>query len=237
MDRLAQWFQVIGPKTLLDVATGGGNFIRTIQTVYDDYTSILGIDSLSYAVTTATKNFVDDDRITFRQMDANRLDLPDASYDLVMLSNSLHHLNDPQKVFEELIRVVKPGGHLLFGEMIRNDLSVRQVAHLKLHHFAARIDRYFGETHGETYTEAEILELLGALPLERVDSWRLTYQHSPVNSEDEITWLKNAVDKMLERVKDPLRKSQFQEEADEIKAYLDRHGFDSATTLMVVMRR
>jgi hypothetical protein len=70
-----------------------------------------------------------------------------------------------------------------------------------------------------------------------VDAWRLTYEHNPVNSDDEITWLKNAVDKMLERVKDPLRKAEFTEEADDIKAYLDRYGFDSATTLMVVMKR
>jgi ubiquinone/menaquinone biosynthesis C-methylase UbiE len=234
---LAQWFHTNEPKTLLDVATGGGNFIRTIQTVYHGFTSIHGIDSLSYAITTAKKNFVDDDRITFSQMNATDLTFEDASFDLVMLSNSLHHLTEPERVFQEMMRVVKPGGHLLFAEMIRNDLSIRQVGHLKLHHFAARIDRYFGETHGETYTEQEILDLLGGLPLVLEDHWRLQFEHSPVNSDDEITWLKNAVDKMLERVKDPLRKAEFTEEAEDIKAYLDRYGFDSATTLMVVMKR
>ncbi|WP_431857337.1 methyltransferase domain-containing protein [Azospirillum sp.] len=42
------------------------------------------------------------------------LPFPDASFDVVYSSNVLEHVRDPQAVIDEAVRVLKPGGQLLF---------------------------------------------------------------------------------------------------------------------------
>jgi len=237
MKRLANWLSLHQPKTILDVASGAGNFIAILKSLYDDYDSIVGIDSLAYAVNSAKKNYRDDSRISFEQMDAANLTFHDASFDLVVLSNSLHHLSDQVSVLSEMARVVKPGGYVLISEMIANDLSDAQISHLKIHHFAAKIDRYFGETHENTYTQKTILNILSAMPISIEEHWHLFYTRTGTTSDDEITWLNTTLDKMISRVNNQQLQDELKQEATEIKTYLDRYGFDSATTLIVVMKR
>jgi len=46
--------------------------------------------------------------------DLNRLPLPDASVDLIMSRSVFEHLTDPDSVYQELARVLKPGGRVVF---------------------------------------------------------------------------------------------------------------------------
>ena len=41
------------------------------------------------------------------------LDLPDASFDVVLCTQVLEHVRHPQRALAEIARVLKPGGHLL----------------------------------------------------------------------------------------------------------------------------
>jgi SAM-dependent methyltransferase len=53
--------------------------------------------------------------ITFRLMDAHRLDLPDSSMDIVFGMAVLHHL-ELERALSEIRRVLRPGGFMLFME-------------------------------------------------------------------------------------------------------------------------
>lgn len=235
MKDMAKWLEDQAPKTILDVATGVGNFVQLLASLYDEYTSIIGIDTSSYAVTSATKNFAENDRVTFQEMDGTNTTFEDASFDLVTLSNSLHHLSDPVATFEEMKRVVRADGYLLVSEMISNDLTPAQQSHLQMHHFAAEIDRYLGVTHNETYTEEKLLQILSEMPVHIQSSWPLSFPRQDGYTDEQINWLKQTLDRLVARVEDKEQNKHFQVKANQIKDYIDIHGFDSATTILVVM--
>lgn len=59
-------------------------------------------------------------RTEVRRGDATRLDLPDASFDLVLCHQLLHHVVAQEVVLGELRRVLAPGGTLLVSESCRD---------------------------------------------------------------------------------------------------------------------
>lgn len=236
MERLKQFLNTLEKPSILDVGTGGGNFIALLTSLYDGFSSIEGIDNLQIAVSTATKNF-SDPRISFKQMDAFKMDYEDDSFDLVCLSNSLHHLRDVEGIIKEMERVLKPGGRLLINEMMRDHLSSKQITHLKLHHFAAEIDRELGDSHNETFKREEIINLLKDVSsLTVIDYWDMNFEKSTENTQEEIDWLLSTIDRLSDRVKDEERRQHYKEKGDKIKEYVLKVGFESATQLLVILQ-
>lgn len=59
------------------------------------------------------------DKVNYSKQDITSIDLPDNSYDIVAFKSVIGALNDKdrqQKAFNELYRILKPGGYLLFAE-------------------------------------------------------------------------------------------------------------------------
>lgn len=59
--------------------------------------------------------------ITFLREDLHRLSLPAGKMDLVVLSQSLHHVEEPQAVLGEAARILKPGGKIVVLELMPHD--------------------------------------------------------------------------------------------------------------------
>jgi ubiquinone/menaquinone biosynthesis C-methylase UbiE len=57
-------------------------------------------------------------RVAFVQGDATRLPLKANSFDSVFMFGGIHHVNDRQKLFDEVSRILKPGGHFYFREPV-----------------------------------------------------------------------------------------------------------------------
>lgn len=236
MRKLANYLNMIAPKKILDVGTGNGNFIKMIASMYDGYTEIIGIDDIDVAVSTSQKNF-EDERIKFIKMNGYKMEFEDDSFDLVCLSNTLHHLDDIKGLFQEMERVLKSTGIIIVNEMMSNGLDRRQKSHLKIHHFAASIDRVRGDIHDETMKDVEILKTLEMnSELKIKDAWNLTFERSTENSQEEIDWLVATVDRMLTKIEDNENYDSFVKEGNKIKKYIQKNGFDSATQLMVVLK-
>lgn len=72
-------------------------------------------------------------RVEVQVGDVAKLDLPDASLDLVFCHQTLHHVSDPVAVLHEFRRVLRPGGLLLMAESCRPFIRLLRVRALFRH--------------------------------------------------------------------------------------------------------
>ena len=152
----AAWARALGhllpPLEVADIGCGDGyltlEMARWARTVY-------GIDR-SDQVLERAKALADRRRITnveWRMGDLARLPLRDASVDIALLSQALHHAADPEGAVAEAVRILRPGGRLLVLDLREHDQ----------HWVRAR----FGDQH-LGFTDAELERLLRGAGLREV---------------------------------------------------------------------
>lgn len=59
------------------------------------------------------------DRIRLDQVDAKQLPYDKAFFGNVISNSIVHHIANPDAVFREALRVVRPGGHIFFRDLLR----------------------------------------------------------------------------------------------------------------------
>jgi SAM-dependent methyltransferase len=94
------------PKRVLDIGTGTGAAARLVAARYPE-ADITGVDVAERMLDEA-RRLTDSTRVTYRAADAERLPFDAESFDLVTLNNMI-------PFFDELARVVAPGGHLVIA--------------------------------------------------------------------------------------------------------------------------
>lgn len=60
-------------------------------------------------------------RIRLERVDSKRMPYPDLEFDMLISNSLVHHLPDPLSFFQELKRLVRPGGAILIRDLIRPD--------------------------------------------------------------------------------------------------------------------
>ncbi|HBC97501.1 MAG TPA: hypothetical protein DC034_11990, partial [Clostridium sp.] len=90
---------------IIDIATRDGAFIKRLSKNLHGYDEIIGIDISSERFEKARKNFAEDKRIKFEIMDGYNTSFPDNYFDLVCISNSLHHVEDINALLKEIVRI------------------------------------------------------------------------------------------------------------------------------------
>ena len=100
---------------ILDVGCGWGRVISGIK-YFCPNTIITGIDAnqvrLDVASNTLDQLELKND-VTLQLGDADRLDFPDNSFDIVTSARLLQYVVNPINTIHEFCRVVKPGGHIV----------------------------------------------------------------------------------------------------------------------------
>ncbi|MBU1092964.1 MAG: class I SAM-dependent methyltransferase [Firmicutes bacterium] len=238
MEQLAYYLQQNNSKRILDVGTGVGNFIFVLAQTTNEYDEIIGIDTSQRAIEIASNYFLDNHKVKFMKMDGKKIEYPDGYFDVVCLSNSLHHLENPQPIFNEMKRVLKREGLMIIQEMVCEPLTNQQVSHRLVHHFSAEIDRHLGLTHDDTYTKEVIEEKLSQFDsIELIAAWVPEYQNKHEFSDEEVTQLISSIDQMIDRIKDIEKKPYYQDKAELIKQYIKENGFDLATEYMFILKK
>jgi phosphatidylethanolamine/phosphatidyl-N-methylethanolamine N-methyltransferase len=77
--------------------------------------------------------------VSLRQMDARRLDVPDASFDAVAAMHVLSVVPEPERVMTEIARVLKPGGTVVISNHFARTDGPMAAIERRLEPFADRI--------------------------------------------------------------------------------------------------
>jgi ubiquinone/menaquinone biosynthesis C-methylase UbiE len=99
------------------------------------------------------------ENVEFGLGDATALELPDASFDGAITRFSLHHVPVPGRVVEEMARVVRPGGHVVFADHARDEDPAVAA-------WAEEIERLRDPSHWASLTPAHLRALAEAAGLE-----------------------------------------------------------------------
>lgn len=136
-----------GARTLLDIGCGGGKFTRLMAQRGMRATGIDPKDeAIAEARALAAKAGL---QIDFQTGRAESLAFADGAFDIVVFSNSLHHMSDCRLALAEAVRVLAPGGSLYVMEpvawgsyhaatkLVNDESAVREAAYRALLAFAA----------------------------------------------------------------------------------------------------
>lgn len=119
-------------QSVLDVATGPGRMVFVLATAgYRVISGDISEEVLSDArqrLGVLVSNAVD-----FRLLDAAKLDLPSASMKSAIIANAMHHMEDPQRVLEEMVRVITDDGKLVVIEFNEHGFDIINQVHLAVH--------------------------------------------------------------------------------------------------------
>jgi SAM-dependent methyltransferase len=219
---------------ILDVATGGGGFIHFLLEGLKGYTEIIGIDTKERAAAAFEETFKDKPNIRFQLMDANHLDFVSDSFDLVCVSNSLHHFDDPQAVLGQMMRVLRPGGHLLVSEMYCDGQTETQMTHVHLHHWWGTVDIVNWVTHHETYRRDELVGLVSDLGLKDVAQYDLSDLSDDPHNPEIVEELNPVFEQYIQRAEGH---PDLQSRGAELRQRVTEIGFHSASTLVIVGKK
>ena len=105
--RLVQDMQLSHDAAILEIGCSGGPLLQRLRGT--GYTHLTGIDVSETGIAVAQQRGVPN----VSCMDGAHLTFPDASFDLVVASDVLEHIEDEAQALREWVRVLRPGGHLL----------------------------------------------------------------------------------------------------------------------------
>jgi len=111
-----EFLRVAPGARVLEVGSGLGILAAEVAAAADGV-EVVGVELSAPQIAAA----ITAPRVTFKQGDAQALDFPDATFDLVYARYLLEHVADPERVLREMRRVARPGGRVAACE---NDVSL-----------------------------------------------------------------------------------------------------------------
>jgi 2-polyprenyl-3-methyl-5-hydroxy-6-metoxy-1,4-benzoquinol methylase len=145
-------------EIFVDVGCGVGNLWPFVSDLFSRY---VGADVVQYEGFPKKAQFVCVD------LDSMAIALPEASADVVAAVETIEHLENPRAFVRELVRLVKPGGWVIFTTP--NQLSLLSLCTLAVKgRFSAFQDVHY-PAHRTALLEIDLKRIASECGLERVD--------------------------------------------------------------------
>ncbi len=132
---------------VLDIGCSSGVLTAEIAKVLPPKSQVVGLDSYQKAITFARSKYPD---LTFTTADAHKLPFNNKTFDLVICTETLEHLVDPQKALLEIKRVLKRDGRAIIS-MDSGSLLFKIIWH------------FWTKTRGKVWQNAHLHEFSAAL--------------------------------------------------------------------------
>ncbi len=219
---------------VLDVATGSGSFAGRLRTEYEGIGTITGIDVSWKGLEKSREalNKIEDMHVVC--MDSSEMAFSPRSFDMVCISNSLHHMARLEHTLKEMMRVLKPGGYFLISEMYSDNQTEAQMTHVLMHEWWASIDTLNGIPHFSTFPREKILNIAQTLGLNDLITADYSSLDSDPMSKDVMDHINGAIDTYMGRAKNIEDSSKLVKRGEELKEKLQSDGFHGATTLALL---
>ncbi len=135
-------------STLIDLGAGSG-FYTVLCSKLNKKCRIVSID-LSSTMLNRLKETLEKNKVgknvKILKENVEKTSIEENSVDIVILSNVLHELKDPENIVVEMNRILKKGGIIIASEFIDNDFGRKFLSH------------HDNEVHGP-YSESEVREM------------------------------------------------------------------------------
>ena len=118
-EEMAEYLDLTG-KQILDVGSGLGGPARLLADSYDCH--VTGIDLTEEFVASANRlsSLLGlDGKCKFIQADACDLPFDDARFDVVWTQHAQMNIEDKEKLYTEIVRVLKPGGQFIYYDIFK----------------------------------------------------------------------------------------------------------------------
>ena len=132
-DEVIAFLGDIEDKTVVDLGSGSGYFtFRLLATG----ASVIAADidrAFLDIIEEKTANFsIEEGKLVLHQMSESRIDLPEASADIIFLVNTYHHIPDRVEYFKAANSVLKEGGKIVIVDFYKHQLPVGPPKHHKI---------------------------------------------------------------------------------------------------------
>src|ERR1700736_3622160 len=136
-----------GTERVLDIGTGAGH---TALALAPRVSSVVLTDPVPTMLATARRLFAEAGarNAEFVEALAERLTVPDASFDIVTTRLAAHHFDDVALAFSEVARVLRPGGVFIFVDTLAPE-DPESAA------YQDEVERMRDPTHRHIYTQRE----------------------------------------------------------------------------------
>jgi ubiquinone/menaquinone biosynthesis C-methylase UbiE len=158
---------------ILDVGTGTAR-IPILMCQQQPQYLITGIDLAQSMLIIGQRNVEEaglNQRIRLERVDSKRMPYPDLEFDTIVSNSLVHHLPDPLSFFQEIKRLVRPGGAILIRDLIRpasDDVVNKLVAKIG-EEYDAHQQQLFRDSLKAALTLAEVQELIDRVELSQVN--------------------------------------------------------------------
>lgn len=234
MKRLKEELAKLNVKKALDIATRTGDFAVTLAKGLGGYEEIIAIDIDEKAMEKGRAKTGDLPGLRFEKRDGYHTGFPDHCFDLISISNSLHHFADLDALFAEIRRLLAPGGAVVINEMPRDRQEGAPGTHFRLHWWDCDVDTARGVFHGKNFSCQEIAELVREHGI-AIEKEFLDQETNPDLVPPLIKRLENMEEK-LEKVKDAPDYEEMAAEMGRVREYYARHGVARANQYVVIGR-
>jgi ubiquinone/menaquinone biosynthesis C-methylase UbiE len=231
MSTIEEALHTIQAHTILDVATGRGDFILFLKEHLGSFGSAVGIDIKKSSGWTTQE--INTSQIHFLEMDAAKLDFQDGSFDLVSISNSLHHMAQPARVLSEMTRVLKPGGIFLFHEMYTDRQTPAQQTHTLLHQWWGKIDTLEGVWHNSPFKRSEMIRFLKETGIEH---WEY-FDEADLSGDPLDLELVSQLGKIIEDYQGKTKDETLIAEGKTLRRRVHEMGFQSASEFLAIGKK